>query len=424
MARLWILKTITLEQFEKNRQYVKFCAYGFLKNLRFYDAFLLIFFIDNGISFSQIGIIYAAREIVTNVFEIPSGIISDMYGRKNSLIGAFVLYIFSFIVFYFSNSFTLLLIAMLLFGIGDAFRSGTHKGMIMDYLKINGWEKQKITYYGHTRSWSQKGSALSALLAGIMVFFSGSYRIVYLISIVPYLINFVNIYSYPDHLNYPIKKKTKEKSSIKEFVKTVLATLQKKRVLELVNSSGLHSAFLKSIKDYIQPIIINIAILLPILITLEEKNKSGLIVGIIYFFIFLATSQASKMAGKISSLKIKNIEEKTLLLGIVSGILCGVLFYFEFFVLSVLVFVLIYIIENLRKPILTGFISNNVPNEILTSVISVESFYKTLMTASISILLGFLADYYGIGISLLSLSFLLLLFTILLSKFSKKIDEI
>jgi len=79
-------------------------------------------------------------------------------------------------------------------------------------------------------------------------------------------------------------------------------------------------------------------------------------------------------------------------------------------------FIFIYIIENLRKPILTGYLANNVPNEILTSVISVESFYKTLMTATLSILLGFLADQYGIGISLLSLSLLLLVFTVLLRK--------
>ena len=138
----------TVNTFKKDRQYVKFCAYGFLKNLRFYDAFLLLYFLDNGISFSQVGVLYAAREIVTNVVEIPSGIVADTFGRKNALIAAFCSYILSFLVFYYATNFNLLLLAILLIGIGDAFRSGTHKGMIMDYLRLNQWSKFKIDYYG------------------------------------------------------------------------------------------------------------------------------------------------------------------------------------------------------------------------------------------------------------------------------------
>ena len=146
----------------KNRQYYKFCIYGFLKNLRFFDAFFVLFLIEKGLPFTQIGILYAVREISINIFEIPSGIIADTFGRKNSLVGSLFAYIVSFCVFYISNSFWLFLAAFIFYGIGDAFRTGTHKGMIMDYLKLNKWEDQKIEYYGHTRSWSQKGSAISS----------------------------------------------------------------------------------------------------------------------------------------------------------------------------------------------------------------------------------------------------------------------
>ena len=336
--------------FEKDRQYIKFCLYGFLKNLRFYDAFLLVFLIENELSFSHIGILYASREIITNVLEIPSGLLADTYGRKNALVTAFLTYILSYIFFYFSKDFYLLLIAMLLIGVGDAFRSGTHKGMIMEYLKMNQWEKYKISYYGNTRSWSQKGSALSALLAGILVFYSGSYRVIYLISIVPYLLNFINIYTYPNELNHSTKSDFSKKPSIGLVVKNTIVILKKKRVLEIVNSSALHSAFLKSIKDYIQPLMINLALLIPIMTTMDSKSKGGLTIGICYFFIFILTSYASKFSGKVSLFRIKNVERKTLLLGLVSGLSCGVLFHYKLWLLSLLVFVIIYIVENLRKP--------------------------------------------------------------------------
>ena len=410
-----------MNTFKKDRQYFKFCAYGFLKNLRFYDAFLLLFLLDSGITYSQVGVLYAAREIITNLSEIPSGIIADTYGRKNSLVVAFLFYILSFLTFYFSTNFTLLLIAILLMGIGDAFRSGSHKGMIMDYLRMNQWGKYKIDYYGNTRSWSQRGSAISALFAGILVLFSGSYRIVYLLATVPYLLNFINILSYPNELNYSIKdKEESELKSIVSVFKNFLSALKNRQVFNIINSSALHSAFLKSIKDYIQPIMVQIAILIPILATIDIKRKSGLVIGIIYFFIFILTSQASKSAFKVANLKVKNISKLTLLSGLLAGIICGIMINFEYWIPALIFFVIVYIIENLRKPILTGLLADNVPNEILTSVISAQNSYSTIATSLIAILFGVSADIFGIGIALIVISSVLILLTLAIERISPK----
>ncbi|MEL6866898.1 MAG: hypothetical protein AAFP19_20910, partial [Bacteroidota bacterium] len=167
-------------------------------------------------------------------------------------------------------------------------------------------------------------------------------------------------------------------------------------------------------KDYIQPIMVNLAIVLPILGAIELKSKSGLVVGVIYFFIFLLTSYAAKNAGRLSALNLINIEKKTLLLGLFFGGLAGLLFHYSFAILSLLIFIAVYIVENLRKPILTGFLANNVPDEILTSVISVQSSYQTFTTALLSVLIGALADQFGVGIGLLLISATLLVLTALL----------
>ncbi len=57
-----------MNTFIKDRQYYKFCFYGFLKNLRFFEAFLLLFFLESGLTFLQIGWLYAVREISRNLF--------------------------------------------------------------------------------------------------------------------------------------------------------------------------------------------------------------------------------------------------------------------------------------------------------------------------------------------------------------------
>jgi len=53
-----------MNRYTKDLQYVKFCAYGFLKNLRFFDAFFILFLVDKGLSYTQIGVLYGVREIV------------------------------------------------------------------------------------------------------------------------------------------------------------------------------------------------------------------------------------------------------------------------------------------------------------------------------------------------------------------------
>jgi len=69
---------------------------------------------------------------------------------------------------------------------------------------------------------------------------------------------------------------------------------------------------------------------------------------------------------------------------------------YEFWSISILAFAGIYVVENIRKPLLTGAIADQVPKEILTSVISAQSLLRTII-------------HFGVGISLFSISSLLLL---------------
>ena len=399
-----------MESIIKNRQYYKFCFYGFLKNLRFFDAFLILFLIEKGLSFTQIGILYATREIVINLVEIPSGIIADTFGRKNSLATSLIIYISSFIIFYLFGSFSWFLLAFILYGVADAFRTGTHKGIIMDYLKYQNRENSKIDYYGHTRSWSQKGSAISALVAGFIVFYSGNYQNIFLYSAIPYLINFILILSYPKYLNKSSREqKSMNLSQVWITVKSLFRIIKQPNVFSIINSSALHTAYLQAVKDYIQPLMVSVALIIPVLLNIEPERKNGIVIGVIYFIIYLATSYASKISGKVAARSNFNISYITLLFGFLFGIATGTFFILGIWTVSLVAFIGIYLIENIRKPILTGLVSDSVPNEILTSVISAQSQLKTILTATIAFGFGFLADRFGIGISFISVSSLLII---------------
>jgi MFS family permease len=108
-----------------------------------------------------------------------------------------VSYLASFVVFYLFPNFFVYMVAMVAFAFGEAFRTGTHKAMILEYLRLNDMMDIKVDYYGATRAASQMGSAINALIAAFLVFYSGSYRIVFLASVIPYLLNLVNLSTYP-----------------------------------------------------------------------------------------------------------------------------------------------------------------------------------------------------------------------------------
>jgi len=404
----------------RNLQYYKFSAYGFLKNLRFFDAFLMLYLLEKGMSYSEIGILYAVKEVVLNLFEIPSGIFADTWGRQRTLAGSFILYIISFATFYFSESFFLFLLAFAFFGMGDAFRTGTHKGMMMDYLKMNDWSEYKTNYYGHTRAWSQRGLALSSLIAGLIVFYEGNFETIFLFSIIPYLLNLILLLSYPKELNYSRQLTERTwlidvKFTFSDFRKMV----KRPSVFALITSTAAHSAFQKSIKDYIQPVMVSAIAVLPFFTSLGHKERNGIFIGIIYFVIYLLTSQASSMAGLVKKGALETSAVITLLSGLLAGLLCGILYGFELWWFSLIFFTLVYLVENFRKPIMTGLVADVVSNEILASVLSAQSQLQTVITVVLSLVIGFVADIWNVGVAIATVALIIGLSVIIIQGHKK-----
>ncbi len=346
-------------------------------------------------------------------FEIPAGFISDSIGRKKTMVISFSVYIMAFVLFYFSTGFWIFMPAMLGMAIGDAFRSGTHKAMIFDYLKAHGWADQKVTYYGHTRSWSQMGSAISALLAAGIVFLGDEYRIIFLFSIVPYLLDLINLATYPDYLNGSIAKNREFnfQSNLKRIWQEFLFTFRNSTVLRAIGNQSFYTGFYKSLKDYIQPMLQVLAIASPFWISLPDKKRTSLLIGIFYFGMFLLNAFSSRNAKKF--LNLFPSQQKALNVSFFLGIglaMTSSFFYLQgHLTIAVICFAGIYVVENLRKPIGIGFVAENIPSDIMASVLSVESQAHRIITASLAPIAGWLTDMVGIGYALLSICLLALI---------------
>ncbi len=393
--------------FSKNVQYAKFCAYGFLKDLRFYEPFMMLVFLDKGLSYLEIGSLYATREILINVTEIPSGIFADSVGRRITMAFSFLAYITAFMLFFLADQYVVLLVAMVAYAFGDAFRTGTHKAMIFDYLRIKGWEDQKTHYYGHTRAWSQRGAAVSALIAAFLVFYSGSYAPIFLFTIIPYVLNLFLILSYPKELDG--KKESGRHSIKKEFASvfsSLLFTFKRVSMIRTISSQALFSGYYKAFKDYLQPILQAFALALPILLAFDDQKRTALIVGVVYSLLYGATAFASSRSGKFADRfgELATPLNITLVVGITLGLVSGLLLHLSYAALAVALYLGIYILENLRKPMGIAYVSERMDQTSLASGLSVESQAESLFAAGIALLLGWMSTRYGVGLGILIVS--------------------
>ena len=398
--------------FIKDKQYYKFCAYGFIKNLKFFEPFLFIYLLSNEFSFLQIGVLYSIKEITINIFEIPSGIFADSFGRRKAMILAFLFYIISLILFYFSQKYIGFIVAIMFFAIGDAFRTGNHKAMIFHYLKLNGWQNAKVEYYGHTRSYSQLGSSISAIIAAIIVIFSGEIRYIFLFTIIPYVFELFLMISYPKELDGTLKEASHYSliEKIKLVINNFFQSLKNPLILKSTLNLSLYTGFFKSIKEYIQPLIKTLALSIPIYFFETDDKKIAVFIGIIYSITYLLTSICSRNSNKFLNLfkhyyKPLNL---TIIIGFILGIIIGIFYDKQFYILSIVLFLLFYIIENLRKPIGIAYLSNLFNQKILSTALSFESQAQTLFAALFAPLIGFLADYFGLGIGLIIISVFML----------------
>jgi MFS family permease len=397
-------------QIIKDKQYFKFSLYGFLKNLRFFEPFLIIFFLQKDLTYLEIGTLYAIREIAINLFEIPSGIIADAFGRRLTLASTFLVYIFSFLVFFVGQGFLLFAIAMLLYALADAMRSGINKALIVSYLVRTNQSNLRVDYYGHTRSWSQFGSAISSLLAGVLVFFNEDLNIIFLFSIVPYIIDFFIVMSYPKYLDEHTKKDINYKTRIIDTVRLFISALKNKVLLRTLVNASIYAGYYKSLKDFIQPFIKSSILVFPVLVVLTDHEKLSVLLGVTYFLMFLASAIASRKAELIKNwvggrTRLLNI---TLGIGMLLGVISGIMMsYLVYPIIIILMFIVLLLFENLRKPAAVAEISTIGQSEVHTSVFSVVSQLTSIFTASFVIIIGLVADLCNLGWGILAVSILM-----------------
>ncbi|MGM0378198.1 MAG: MFS transporter [Bacillota bacterium] len=398
----------------KTKQVRKFAFYGFFKNLRFFEPYLLIYFIENSLSFFQIGLLFSIREAVIYIFEVPSGVIADYYGKKNELMMCFIFYIISFIMFFVDTHFWFMIIAMIFFGLGEAFRSGTHKSMIYEFLEKKDLYHLKSRVYGFTRSYSKIGSSISSFASIIIVLNIEHYKTIFIFSIIPYILDFLLIKSYPDYFN---KRETDEISIrifyelIKKQIKSIFENLKLK---DTIFNSAIYNSVFTMIKDYIQPVIV---MLLFSIFTLKGdiETLTKIYLGVTYGFFSIGSVIVSRNSYKINEyISAQKAFKVTFLLLSILLITLSFTINYELIYLTLFIYFYIYVSKDLRKPQFVEICGNLMKKTERATVMSVANQIKSSLVIFVAPILGLISDQFGIDKMFLILGSLILIIYIIL----------
>lgn len=133
--------------------------------------------------------IYSTIMVSSAIFELPTGVFSDKFGRVKTFVFGSLSYLFSGIFFAIGLNYLVLVIGAIFAGIGRAFYSGNNDAILYDNLAQANMLDDFAEYNGKIGSMSQIALGIAGLLGGIIAYFS--FPLLMWLSVIPLIICFV-----------------------------------------------------------------------------------------------------------------------------------------------------------------------------------------------------------------------------------------
>ncbi len=173
----------------------------------FLPIFLIVYFQDLGFSLFQIGVLLATPQFASLLFEIPTGAVADLYGRKFSVLFGTLFSGGAILAYYFATGFWTFFIISFLAGFFNTFTSGAFEAWVTELV---GKKREKIlhSYFAKSLSLDSTGLIVSGLLGVVLVGIFGL-KVIFLVGCISYFLSFII-------LSFAKEKFIRRKSHIKK----------------------------------------------------------------------------------------------------------------------------------------------------------------------------------------------------------------
>lgn len=161
----------------------------FLGGFLFFLPILALYFEQSLFSIKNVAIIFAIEAIAVTVFEIPTGALSDIFGRKKVMIIHFTVTLIALTFLLVGGGMTMFIGYAIFNGLAMALASGNSQSLMYDSLKEEGKEAYYKKIIGVLYAVWPLGASLGSVIGGYLAHISLSAPVVY--TFIPIITAFV-----------------------------------------------------------------------------------------------------------------------------------------------------------------------------------------------------------------------------------------
>jgi len=371
----------------------KFYLTEFLKTQRYFIPIMILFLQFHELTYTEIFLLYAIQSFVVFLLEIPSGVFADLFGKKAALVISRASLIPAYSLFAVADGFWVFLLAMIFMALNKAFKSGTHKAFIFDYMEQNPSKITPTEVFGKNKFWARMGEALASAAGGFIAARLG-FPIVFVFALIPVLVNLFNALTYG---------KIEEKHTVTKFSLSLhfkhigesLAEIKGNKIVQrLIVNSAIFVSCMEASEKFFQPYMVEARI------PIEWF-------GFVYMIILIITAFGSRYAylfeTKFRRTDIANVSGW---IGIVPFVILGL----EFVSISgIILFFIILFLKSARRPSMITELNTYISSAKRATILSTESLFRALFLLAFLPIIGHLSDSFSIYTAMLIIGILLFL---------------
>jgi len=320
-------------------------------------------------------IIYAVTVVV---FEIPSGILADKFGRKRLLIINGALSAAEFVVLLFADSFWMFGLAVFMSGIGKAFSSGSQNALLYDSLLLEGEESRFEKLIGRLYAVDFVGSMIAAISGGVLANLFG-FEFNYIVS----FFSMSGVFVITLFLKEPqmITKPEGDLTGVTQYAKQAMTVFREKRLVLIYCLSGaVVGACLIYLDEFWQLILDEIGI------------------PIVFFGAVGAMVLLFRIPGNLLAYKLKERFGSKSIITVI--ILLNAVGYFSiFFIRNFLCVVPITVVSltaGVLEPLVMGYLHRNTESQVRATAESFSSLGMRLISVIIGLAFGYISTHFSI----------------------------
>lgn len=341
---------------------------------------ILIFYNANHLSVRHIFIVQAIYSVTIVAFELPSGYLADVWGRKNTIMIGAILGFTGYLTYSFSFTFWGFALAEFMLGVGQSFISGSDTAILYDSLIGMREEDKYIKVEGQMTSVGNFAEAFAGITGGLLAV--ASPRLPFICQACLALVAIPAAIS----LKEPHLMHEKKKPGYKQLIIVIRNVLAGNKKLQnnLLLSSVIGASTL-TMAWFVQPFF-------------KEFGTPTAIYGLLWTILNACVGIAALAAYKVEN---KFGETNTTILIVLVCTLgyLGVAVFHSFWAIS-FIFVF-YIIRGIATPVLKDYMNKLIPSEARASIISLRNLIIRGIFSSCGPLFGYVTDKISLNMALL-----------------------